>query len=1386
MKRKCDGLEQAHHKFEKVSLLCMLVDEYCKEIKLTEVRRLEMEVFAQSVKNAIYAAKESGVVDKMKDPQQIYANNIHFPLSLPFGLDYRTVLSSHKYCWVEPVKIDILGCWHAGYQTKDDSFLDVIVIIPKNYFNSRDYLNFAYFVKRAHYICMVALILVDAGFSVKFGLDHDDKLKPLLFVSSKNGYNDAEVVRIHFAPPRNFAKLSRFRPENNNLRPLFCSPHFTSLGIGIPTPVYNSKIAIEMLRQEIECIIEAFFRENQNFVKAFIMIRSWMFRRNFIQRIDGFTDLLLAAWFIFIHNKGNFFAQTSVFDIIVTFFSSLVATNWKEAHLGLCNNDALHAQFSAHFDFVFLDHTGYINLAASVSIVAWEQIQAAAADVITKINTFSEFDHIFVENSPFFPSFDQYIRISLTQSNLQNIFHKMYSAECVSTCNDLSLILRRKLTPMLKEGLSGRISDFDFDFYVDHESVWDVFEQQKHTSDRLSLLIGFRLSSKWDNLLTRGPPAKSPEAVHFREFWGEVCELRRFPDNSICEAVVWNAPNVIVQERTLDINMMLPHAVESYNIIGRAYDKLSQMLRMVQDLPLCITNIHPISHYLRRTAPFAPLPTNVVIDKQMSTIKNSISFPLPGMSPPYVPTVKVQVTMEQSGKWGDDLGAIGRLKTAFYIELSKILNEKHSVQAVPFDDCLIIHFDAVVFHLVIAYPKEVQIMRRLNGGKTGIPKDSSESKLKELEVILEPQLTAFLHSVSQQFNAFSDTCRLAKYWLSSHALSDYLNGMIVETLVASVFLKPYSLQSPKTAFIAFHHFLMLLYKHNWLMKPLLVDFSNEWTEIDEDEMEKDFIKLRPVLPAMVVCTPVDKSGCRWTSDQPQPLILKRIIALAKSASVFIKQHVMSPVPWDLKGIFTTDVSTLYDVIINIKKQHMVRRRVFRGKGMEGVLPVIDYDPVKKYVEQLRQNFSSVALFFYDKYIGDMIGVVWKPSFMVPSDVRASSYWCRSEGFNGISHINKTAILEDLLILGHDLVKDVIQRPAIKNERMSVGMNCNHKIMDDIENLEYLLAGSSVSFGPNNTAREHPRFSQYKYAGRAEASQAKRREEFLKRQKETRYHYMCWARLLATSQPHEEESTNESAENVEKANDGKRRGRAYHRFAGELMLSEWLVDIPETLCEDWICIPCPLGKRCLVVASNGVTSAYSKSGHLITQFASYLPAGSSSSYGTYAVLDCIFDQKSFTFYCLDLIAWNGQTFVDSEFDCRLFVLNSRITENENFKEVSKQIPYRFLCLPYCRCEYSNMKEMMHRDFGFELDGVLFYHASVYYRKGQNPLVGWLKPWMMPEILSVPVPSRLMNGEETIPGRSQEFIEDFNQKHKHVSMIGKATIDNDSIEEHFVNG
>lgn len=43
-------------------------------------------------------------------------------------------------------------------------------------------------------------------------------------------------------------------------------------------------------------------------------------------------------------------------------------------------------------------------------------------------------------------------------------------------------------------------------------------------------------------------------------------------------------------------------------------------------------------------------------------------------------------------------------------------------------------------------------------------------------------------------------------------------------------------------------------------------------------------------------------------------------------------------------------------------------------------------------------------------------------------------------------------------------------------------------------------------------------------------------------------------------------------------------RKQSSFAPQLMLSEWLVDVPAELDTDWLMVVCPVGKRSLIVAS----------------------------------------------------------------------------------------------------------------------------------------------------------------------------------------------------------
>jgi snurportin-1 len=64
------------------------------------------------------------------------------------------------------------------------------------------------------------------------------------------------------------------------------------------------------------------------------------------------------------------------------------------------------------------------------------------------------------------------------------------------------------------------------------------------------------------------------------------------------------------------------------------------------------------------------------------------------------------------------------------------------------------------------------------------------------------------------------------------------------------------------------------------------------------------------------------------------------------------------------------------------------------------------------------------------------------------------------------------------------------------------------------------------------------------------------------------------------------------------------------------------------------------------------------------------------------------------------------------------------------------------LPNYSCDPKSLHRIFNSDPNFEfdpipLDGILFYHKRVHYLPGVTPLVGWLKGYMMPEMLNVQV-------------------------------------------------
>ena len=231
--------------------------------------------------------------------------------------------------------------------------------------------------------------------------------------------------------------------------------------------------------------------------------------------------------------------------------------------------------------------------------------------------------------------------------------------------------------------------------------------------------------------------------------------------------------------------------------------------------------------------------------------------------------------------------------------------------------------------------------------------------------------------------------------------------------------------------------------------------------------------------------------------------------------------------------------------------------------------------------------------------------------------------------------------------------------------------------------------------------------------------------------------------------------NDSALHLRQAGD-KKAGMKKKRnpYRRQLMLSEWLVDIPEDFEENWQFVVCPIGKRCLVISSHGTTSAYDRIGQLINNFPSLLPGGCSRTYRLssrdYCILDCIYHEISRTFHVLDVMCWAGHPVYDSDTEFRCYWKETKLRdEGENLSKYSRINPLTFQNLTYYPCSKESFSAVLGSKWPLEVDGLLFIHKGAHYTVGMSPLALWLKPHMIPDVLKIPVSQEFLSTAPTIP-------------------------------------
>lgn len=263
----------------------------------------------------------------------------------------------------------------------------------------------------------------------------------------------------------------------------------------------------------------------------------------------------------------------------------------------------------------------------------------------------------------------------------------------------------------------------------------------------------------------------------------------------------------------------------------------------------------------------------------------------------------------------------------------------------------------------------------------------------------------------------------------------------------------------------------------------------------------------------------------------------------------------------------------------------------------------------------------------------------------------------------------------------------------------------------------------------------------------------------------------YRRYVGDSNEDEEESNDETEQQKQNKSQRKqRRKRGGSNNANKtqhyrVQQSEWLRYVPENLC-DWLLVPCPVGKRCLVIATQGRTKVYSQAGKIIMQLRTLLP-GDGHMPKSRSILDCVYVEEMETFYVLDAISFGQQQLLDCEASFRFFWLRSRFDEHDELSQCSKRNEKPFKLLEYYDFENSTaVGEVLQRHPLWEanqpkLDGMLFYHKEASYTCGTTPLVCWLFAYMLPDVLNLPVHSAYVAPDD-YRGDALAYMDEFDKK------------------------
>nr|CAI5842983.1 unnamed protein product [Callosobruchus analis] len=823
------------------------------------------------------------------------------------------------------------------------------LVMPKKCFQTKDFLNNRYLVKRFYYLLYIAESLKTSGLTSEITLEFhgSNYLIPILLVKLNDC--DKVCVYIYATPAQETFKCTRFVPGQNNLKiDVFKMDVEDHVLKEAPTVYYNSTLGYDITLAENNEYVRSMLIEHANVQEAIKLLYIWISQREFNIGFGVLFEELVIYLITYLFSKKKINKYMSSYQVIRNFWSFLTTTDLQEVGLSLSDftEQQTFESFRKYYDLVFLDRTGSYNVASFLSLDQYKALKFECKTALKYLdeNKSDNFQQLFLVKHPFFLQYDLIIDLTWYLTKDAEFDHNVED-KCLYA-GYKGLLNVKYIHKVLMKALLTRVHSIVPRIEVEGDILRRVYFGVKLNADKAF------------SLLEMGPPLQEfTDAAEFRKFWGNLASDRRFKDGSARVAVHFKKNTIMgkrgIVKKIIDFILIeklglkygmfyneLEEALvtkrmaacypngtneETMLKIIQASDDLGKLLRALK-ISLKITGIQGLSQVFCFTEVVPTIPANYEIEEETVAKMNNMIFKNDNLNcmPRYCAVVESVLQLEHSSKWPSDLKALQFLKTAFYLEIAKILHSEHKIIAHATPDFIDVLYEGVVFRYFLHIPKELVLLKRSAETALTSEKTPHEIDLLEQRLKLLPKMVGALKGVQAGQPSFGPGTCLAKRWLRAQLIDDHLFPDIVVDLVnAALFLNCAGKQS-NTPQIAFLRFLKFFSDFDWELQPIVVNFNEDISGEEVTAAEAKLQQNRSQYPPLYIITPYDQGLSVFTKSAPTKEVLFRVRQLARESLRFVSDSLDKGSPLNIQQLFTPNLEG-YNALIHLNPEMNSRR-----------------------------------------------------------------------------------------------------------------------------------------------------------------------------------------------------------------------------------------------------------------------------------------------------------------------------------------------------------------------------------------------------------------------------------------------------------------------------